>query len=355
VTWFERIRELVAAGFVIVGVGMGAVLAPSASGHAHVVRIGAFNIQILGNTTLSKEPVMDILARTAREFDVLLVQEVKDSRQEVADRFLDRINQDVESQYAMIEGPRVGRSASGTEQYVIYYRPALLTFVDSFTLPDPDDRFARDPLVATFRAGTFDFRIVGVHIKPDDASDELAALSEVADAIVNESEGDVILLGDFNADCQYFSESNMAHPLRASRYHWVIGDDAETAVKTGCTFDRIILLDGTFNGEFEPNSAQVFRFDLEFNIEDDRELVEDVSDHYPVYAEFRINGPDDDGTTPATSPGGGAPFVGSRNGHTYYKTGCNAARRLTPGNVIEFSSAQAAEAQSYQRSRSAGC
>ncbi|HLB38726.1 MAG TPA: hypothetical protein VJL31_19310 [Gemmatimonadales bacterium] len=39
--------------------------------------------------------------------------------------------------------------------------------------------------------------------------------------------------------------------------------------------------------------ARVFRYDREFGISS--RLVRAVSDHYPVFAEYRITGPDDDG------------------------------------------------------------
>jgi len=350
-TWRERIRELVAAGVLIIGVGSGAVLATAPATDATVIRVGAFNIQVFGQTKSGNDAIMNVLARTARQFEVLLVQEVRDAQQQVADRFLERINRDAESPYAMIEGPRLGRSSS-KEQYVIYYRPDLVTFVDSFTVPDPSDVFEREPLVARFRAGTFDFRLIGIHIKPEQAFNELTELAEVADSVADATEGDVILLGDFNADCTYLSEANNTLPLRQARFHWVIGNDAQTAVKTGCTYDRIVLFDGTFGSEYEPNSAQVYRYDEEFGITD-RDFVEAVSDHYPVVAEFRINRPDDDGA--GAAPPLTAPFVGSRLGHTYYRTGCSAARGLTQANIIEFASAQAAEDQGYHRSRSEGC
>ena len=43
-----------------------------------------------------------------------------------------------------------------------------------------------------------------------------------------------------------------------------------------------------------PNSAMVFRYDHAFGISR-RALVRAVSDHYAVFAEFSIAGPDDDG------------------------------------------------------------
>ena len=256
-TWRDRIRELVAAGVLIVTVGTGAVFSDGATGGVEAIRIAAFNVQGFGVTKAGNDSIMDALARIVRHFDVVLVQEVRDRNEEVADRFLARINREADLPYAMIEGPRLGRTSSKA-QYVFYYRPSVLTFVDSFTVPDPDDRFEREPLVARFQAGLFDFRLVGVHIKPDDAYGELAAVAEVADAVVDSTEGDVILLGDFNADCDYFDETDASHPLKAASYHWVVTNDMRTAVVSGCTYDRIVLLDGTNGAEYVPNSAQVF-------------------------------------------------------------------------------------------------
>ena len=51
-----------------------------------VVRVGAFNIQVFGDTQAGKPDVMSVLAQVAQEFDVLLVQEVRDADQDVADR-----------------------------------------------------------------------------------------------------------------------------------------------------------------------------------------------------------------------------------------------------------------------------
>ncbi len=42
------------------------------------IRVAAFNVQVFGQSKRSKVDVMDILTRTAREFDVMLVQEIGD-------------------------------------------------------------------------------------------------------------------------------------------------------------------------------------------------------------------------------------------------------------------------------------
>ena len=137
-------------------------------------------------------------------------------------------------------------------------------------------------------------RLIVAHIRPDDAPRELAALARVASWVVSPTERDVIILGDLNADCDYFNAEPGNHPLQGQEFHWVIAAGTRTAVKTACAYDRIVLLDGTVGHERVPNSARVFRYDRECRISS-RALVRAVSDHYPVYAAFRITGPDDDG------------------------------------------------------------
>ncbi len=52
---------------------------------------------------------------------------------------------------------------------------------------------------------------------------------------------DVIVLGDFNADGGYFSETT-ATGLRDSRYLWIVPDDFDTTVAKGnYTYDRIVV------------------------------------------------------------------------------------------------------------------
>ncbi len=67
----------------------------------------------------------------------------------------------------------------------------------------------------------------------------------------------------------------------------------DTMTKTDWTYDRIVMTGATLDYEYVDGSAAVFYYDELYGIED-KELVWSVSDHYPVYAEFRTDLPDDD-------------------------------------------------------------
>jgi endonuclease/exonuclease/phosphatase family metal-dependent hydrolase len=290
----ERIRNAMAAGLTALAVAGGAAMLPTETATGDVIAVGAFNVQVFGKTKAAKLDVMDTLVTVLKQFDIVVIQEVRDSRELVADELLDRLNAAPGFHYRMVEGPRLGRSTS-KEQYVIYYTPASVELTNWYTLPDEEDAFEREPIVASFRSGDFDFTVVGVHIKPDDAEDELGSLAAVGDAIrqADTNEHDVILLGDFNADCSYFDEDDMTHPLRATGFQWLIGNEMETAVTSGCTYDRIVVFDDTFSKEFVAGTASVVSYDDDLGITD-LDFVKKVSDHYPVVAEFKTSLGDDD-------------------------------------------------------------
>jgi hypothetical protein len=71
--------------------------------------------------------------------------------------------------------------------------------------------------------------------------------------------------------------------MHGSEYYWCINNSVDTTTKsTDCTYDRIIITSPAVP-DFTGN-ADVFRFDTEYALNVSE--TTDVSDHYPVYAEF---------------------------------------------------------------------
>jgi deoxyribonuclease-1-like protein len=259
------------------------------------ITIGAFNIQIFGKAKREKADVMDVLVKTAQEFDVLLVQEFRDAKEETASFYLEKINEAVgRTKYDFIKSARLGRSQS-KEAYAYYYNTEKVEVISSFVYEDTHDVFEREPYIASFRSGDFDFTLVGIHTKPSDATQEIAHLDTVVTSILsaNPEEQDIIILGDLNADGSFFQESSTTNPLKAPQYHWLIGNDLDTMTTTNWTYDRIIMTGNTLNNEYVDASAAVFAFDQIFNLIDEA-FIQSVSDHYPVHATFSIDAGDDD-------------------------------------------------------------
>jgi len=187
---------------------------------------------------------------------------------------------------------RLGRTGS-KEQYAFVYNTETVSLIpsSSYVVDDPVDVFEREPFVAFFRSGNFDFKIVNNHIKPDDVEAELKQLAVLINDIYDSSsEKDIIVLGDMNADGSYFNEDNLVTILPL----WIqlIGNNEDTTVAVSDnTYDRMMTRDTT-NAEYTGKSG-VFRWDTEYGVTD-ASFIKKVSDHYPVYAEFRTDLADDD-------------------------------------------------------------
>jgi deoxyribonuclease-1-like protein len=172
------------------------------------IRIAAFNIQVFGTTKSKKPHVMDILARIAREFDIVAIQEIRAIDQDIIPNFVELINT-TDCHYDYVIGPRLGRTSS-KEQYAFVFDSATVEVDRSqlYTVADPDDLLHREPLVAWFRVRgpppeqAFTFTLVNIHTDPDETKQELDALADVYRVVRDDGrqEDDVIILGDLNVD-----------------------------------------------------------------------------------------------------------------------------------------------------------
>ena len=263
---------------------------------AETVKIAAFNIQVFGEAKSQKGDVMTVLAKIVREFDVVLIQEIRDASGQTIPNFVERINQIEGPNYSFIISERLGRSTS-KEAYAYVYNTEMVALIQGsdYVYSDFNDVFEREPYIASFKIGNFDFVLVGIHTKPDNAYNEIGNLTLVVSSIqtAKPNEKDIIVMGDFNADGTYFDEDDASNLFKASEYKWLMRNDMDTMVKTNYTYDRIVVLDATFNHEYNSNTAQVFYFDQVYGL-NNQTFVSEVSDHYPVFAQYKTNLIDDD-------------------------------------------------------------
>ncbi len=258
----------------------------------HTIKIASFNIQIFGQDKIKKSEVMKIITRIVKEYDLVAIQEVRSTEQNIIPTLLDYIN-DVDTKYDYVISERLGKT-NIKEQYAFVYNTKTVSLIpnSSYVVKDPDDVFEREPFVASFKSGNFDFTMVDNHIKPEDAEAELKHLEVVIDNIYNSSsEKDVIVVGDMNADGKYLNENKLAVIL--PEWTQMIGNNEDTTVAASDnTYDRMMTRDTTAKVEYTRKSG-AFRWDTEYGVTDP-ELIKNVSDHYPVYAEFQTDLPDDD-------------------------------------------------------------
>jgi len=291
-----------------IGAGLIAIIIAAIASYAYIslqqnqtaetktAKIAAFNIQIFGKTKSDKTDVMTVLTKIVREFDVVLIQEIRDASEQTIPNFIEKINQIEGATYSFIQSPRLGRTTS-KEAYAYLYNTETVQFIQGsdYVYTDTNDVFEREPYIASFKIGNFDFVLAGIHIKPEDAYNEIGNLTSVVSSIqtAKPKEKDIIIMGDFNADGSYFNEDDTSNLFKASEYNWIITNDIDTTVKTDYTYDRIVVLDTTLNHEYDAGTAQAFYFDQAYGLTN-QTFVEKISDHYPIFAQYKTNLEDDD-------------------------------------------------------------
>ncbi|XP_030278920.1 deoxyribonuclease gamma-like [Sparus aurata] len=256
-------------------------------------RICAFNVQSFGDSKSQKSSVMFTLTRIIARCDVSLLQEVRDSQQRALPRLLERLNRyDTDHVYDAVASERLGRSESYQEQYVFVYRTGTVKVTGKYQYPDDQpgdvDAFSREPFVVRFTApktAIKEFVLIPQHTTPTNTTKELDALYDVLQHVKKMwKTEDVMLLGDFNADCGYLAKKNRKNVrlITERSLFWLIPDKVDTTVRssTSCTYDRIVVHGERFARAVVPFSAKPFNFQMEYRLTEEQAL--EVSDHYPV-------------------------------------------------------------------------
>ncbi|XP_042263848.1 deoxyribonuclease-1-like 1 [Thunnus maccoyii] len=256
-------------------------------------RICAFNVQNFGESKAKKDDVMKTLVRIITRCDVCLLQEVRDSKQKALPQLVTNLNSyDIRHEYKAVASERLGRSDTYQEQYVFVYRSDTVTVTGQYQYPDnlpgDVDAFSREPFVVRFKApktAIKEFTLIPQHTTPTNATKELDALYDVLQHVRKMWKTEnVMLLGDFNADCSYLAKKNRKNVrlITEENLFWLIPEETDTTVRstTTCTYDRIVVHGKTFASAVVPSSAKSFNFQVEYRLTEEQAL--EVSDHYPV-------------------------------------------------------------------------
>lgn len=259
---------------------------PPVKRSGETIHIASFNLQVLGQSKISKPHVVDLLSRIIRRYDVVAVQEVCSQDQSLLPHFVDAINS-TGRHYDYVVGPRLG-PAGKLEQYAYIFDTASVEIDRSqiYTVSDPDGLFDREPLVAWFRVRgpekeeAFTFSLVNLHIEPEALARELPLVDQVISLVRDDGreEDDVILLGDLCAGDREFQQL-----YSYSRTRWAISH-MPTTTRADQQLDNLVFHEQA-TSEFTGKSG-VFDFFTEFNMTLEEAL--EVTDHLPVWAEFSI-------------------------------------------------------------------
>lgn len=236
---------------------------------------GSWNIQDLGPTKTSNPSVMNAIASVVDDYSIIAIQEVsniecEDGSCNTVDGILNRLP----PHYRCILSSRVGRS-SNKEQYAVIFDKNVFAVKNTELYVDNYDIFEREPFIVHMqKLDGPDFLIVIVHLRPSDVPREVAGLETVLEyAKAKYGDHDLMLVGDLNADCAYYSG-----PLFPSMIN-LIPDYMDTTVgNTTCAYDRIIITPSMSAYVEGVNVGRVDRRAV---------ITSDVSDHYPVNFTWR--------------------------------------------------------------------
>ncbi|XP_023999081.2 deoxyribonuclease gamma-like [Salvelinus sp. IW2-2015] len=204
----------------------------------------------------------------------MLVMEIKDLSGKAFPQLMTKLNSDYSSrknEYNYVISDRLGRK-SYKEQYAFIYRQRLVSVKEVYQYPDTqpgdEDAFSREPFIVWFsspKTAVQDFVIIPIHTTPETSVREINELYDVFQDVKQRwTSKNVIIMGDFNADCGYVPKKQWSSiRLRSdSSFLWLTGDTIDTTVKesTDCAYDRVVLHGDKMIQAVNPTSLDVFDF-----------------------------------------------------------------------------------------------
>lgn len=228
------------------------------------ISVAAWNLQVFGKTKADKADVMAFYDEKMSQYDIIFVQEIRDASGTAFEELCAMLEE-----YNCQVSSRDGRSSS-KEQIGIIYQPWVTVFAYD-RIPDPDDVWERAPVRAELMVDDYYFTVFSAHLKPSDVKEELIYLDRAA----RSEEGNVVVMGDLNADCDYYNDDDILL-MTFGDWNWAIDNLQDTTVSaTNCAYDRIIINDNMFE---EVKDAGVDKVGIE----------KQHSDHYLVWMEVVV-------------------------------------------------------------------
>lgn len=262
------------------------------------IKLASWNIRILSNNSRDDNELTKI-SNIIKRYDIIAIQEVRDST------VLERL-ETLLPEYDYIVSTAVGNTVK--EMYAYFYKSSLFTVLGSHVYNDVNDVFIREPYIGHFRAGTFDFTLISIHVlygTTTERREEIKLLDDVISDVdtYNGAENDVILLGDFNFPSDDRGWQITTHTPQ-------IEPTLKTTITDTSSYDNLWLNEN--NTTEYVSFYEIYKFDeVDFSNDDDTASLE-VSDHRPISFYFSIDGVDDDEDGSWTS--GSTSGVGVSNG-----------------------------------------
>ncbi len=231
--------------------------------NADTIKIANWNLQIFGMTKASNPELIQTYSSIIDDYDIIFVQEIRDKSETAFPILCSHL-----VNYTCITSSRAGRSSSKEQYGVIYKKGINLTSFYDYN-PDAQNRWERPPIRTDFNINGYSLTIYNIHTKPDDVKQELDYLKDI---VIDT--GNVLILGDLNADCNYYNNNK---ETEFDSWQWLIQDSEDTtSSNSDCAYDRIILNNDAYE---EYKSYGIYS----------KDITENISDHYLVWVELEIN------------------------------------------------------------------
>ena len=226
--------------------------------------IGNWNLEIFGDKKASDPSLMNEYSDVINHYDIIFLQEIRDQD---ASSFIKLCG--MLPDYECNISSRAGRSSSKEQYGIVYLKKFTLNRIIDYNF-NMSGVWERPPIRADFSIGNYSFTVYNIHTKPNETVKELRSLETLVDS--EGTQGNVLVLGDLNADCSYYDPY---YENVFSTWNWIIkSTDDTTTGASDCAYDRILL-----------NSNMYSEF-VDYGIYQDN-IGEQVSDHYPVWVRLR--------------------------------------------------------------------
>jgi len=196
--------------------------------------VANWNLQIFGDTKSLNATLLRKYADTIDDYDIIFIQEIRDEDQVAFQRlciFLPDYYCEISS--------RAGRT-NVKEQYGIIYKRGIFLINMTDYNPDTLDRWQRPPIRAKFSLNGYILTVYNIHTDPEEVKEELQNLESLINSD-NDPTTPMMVIGDLNADCQYYSE---LYSDEFNTWTWVVKDyDRTNMGQMSCAYDRIIVND----------------------------------------------------------------------------------------------------------------
>lgn len=136
--------------------------------------------------------------------------------------------------------------------------------------------FDRPPFIVEFKIfnttlSLDKLTLMNIHLRPSFVLEESLGLRQVVDwynQLNNNIRKHIVILGDFNFDCSYISQSDRNQVRDVlSDFTWFIRDNYATTISTrNCAYDRIIVNSQLFINSIIPETNMTFRYDHQFGL-----------------------------------------------------------------------------------------